>query len=220
MTSTFYTTIIPLVRAKTVLDVGSIGHTYTGRTGYKTWNFAVLAQHAAKIRGFDLLSADIEEARADGWDIEVGNAESYIASDTYDVVFAGDLIEHLSNPGQFLECSHRNLNENGKLVLSTPNTYSFAKMARVAARRTNEPPVNPEHTCYYTPRTLTHLASRHGFRLVEVKYCELDYAEGHGTWSKRTQLAINAKLSSWLPQFSQTMVLIFEKAPSGASSAD
>jgi 2-polyprenyl-3-methyl-5-hydroxy-6-metoxy-1,4-benzoquinol methylase len=142
-----------------------------------------------------------------------GDAQTYVSPEPYDVVFAGDLIEHLSNPGQFLECSHRNLVSDGRLVLSTPNTCSFAKLARVVARRTNETPVNPEHTCYYTPQTLTHLASRHGVRLVEVKYCELDYTEGHGSRSKRAQLTINAKLSSWLPRFSQTMVAVFEKVP-------
>ena len=60
--------------------------------GYKTWNFAVLAGHAAKIKGFDLLNADIEEARQDGWDIEVGDAQTYISPDLY------------HGPGVVVEC--------------------------------------------------------------------------------------------------------------------
>lgn len=217
MKSTFYATVIPLIRGRSVLDVGSIGHSYTGREGYKTWNFAVLAEHARSIKGFDLLEDDVAQTRADGFDIEVGDAESYLTSDPVEVVFAGDLIEHLSNPGRFLDCSYQNLREDGRLVITTPNTYSFAKLARVLLRRTNEPPVNPEHTCYYTPRTLAHLASRHGFRLVEVKYCELDYAAGHGSPFKRSLLAVNARLSQWLPRFSQTMVMVFEKAPAAST---
>lgn len=213
MTSTFYDTVTPLVRGKTVLDVGSIGHSYAG--GYKTWNFAVLREHAASIRGFDLesLAGDIQRARSDGYDIDIGDAESYVSPEPVQVVFAGDLIEHLSNPGRFFDSAYRSLADGGRLVLTTPNTYSFAKLVRVVARRTNEPPVNPEHTCYYTPRTLEHLASRHGFTLVEVRYCELDYAEGHGSRWKRAQLAVNAKLSSRVPRFSQTMVLVLEKVP-------
>jgi 2-polyprenyl-3-methyl-5-hydroxy-6-metoxy-1,4-benzoquinol methylase len=211
MRSTFYEAVLPLVRGKSVLDVGSIGHSYAGRNGYKTWNFAVLADHAAKIKGFDLLASDVAAAREDGFDIDVGDAESYISAEPYEVVFAGDLIEHLSNPGRFVACCHQNLVPGGRLVLSTPNTYSFAKIARVIGRRTNEPPVNPEHTCYYTPQTLAELVTRHGFRLVEVKYCELDYACAHGDRWKRAQLAINAKLSSLMPFFSQTMVAVFQK---------
>jgi hypothetical protein len=79
--STFYDAVVPLVRDKTVLDVGSIGHSYSGRDGYKTWNFAVLAEHAAKIKGFDLLAEDIETARRDGFDLEVGDAETYVTAE-------------------------------------------------------------------------------------------------------------------------------------------
>jgi len=211
MRSSFYQAVVPLIENKAVLDVGSIGHSYSGREGYKTWNFAALASRASRIKGFDVLSQDVEEARRDGFDIDIGDAETYLATEPYEVVFAGDLIEHLSNPGQFLECCHKNLVDDGKLILSTPNTYSLAKLARVAMRRTNEPPVNPEHTCYYTPRTLEQLVTRYGFRLLAIKYCEFDYVEGHGSRSKRAQLFINTKLSCLIPQFSQTMVAVFEK---------
>lgn len=214
MPSTFYDIVIPLLRDKTVLDAGSIGHSYAGRDGYKTWNFGILAQYAAKIKGFDILAEDVEEARRDGFDIDVGDAETYLAADRYEVVFVGDLIEHLSNPGLFLECCHQNLADAGQLVVATPNTYSFAKLVRVVARRTNEPPVNPEHVCYYTPRTLEETVTRHGFRLNSIQYCDLDYTNGHGSVWKRRQLAINAQLSTWCPRFSQTMVAVFDKVPS------
>jgi SAM-dependent methyltransferase len=199
-----------LVRGRDVLDVGSIGHSYAERKAYKTWNFEVLGHEAASIKGFDLLKDDVDAARRDGFDIEVGDAETYVTDNPVDVVFAGELIEHLSNPGKFFECSRLNLRPGGRLVLTTPNTYSFAKLARVLTRRTNEPPVNPEHTAYYTPATLSQLASRFGFRLVETHYCDLDYAEGHGSKWKRLELRINSRLSALVPRFSQTMVLVFE----------
>jgi SAM-dependent methyltransferase len=215
--SKFYDIVIPLVGGKRVLDAGSVGHSYTGRNGYKTWNFAVISQHASKVKGFDLLEKDVKEARADGFDIEVGDAETYLTSEKYEVVFAGDLIEHLSNPGLFIDCCYKNLRTGGKLVLSTPNTYSFAKLLRVILRRTNEPPVNPEHTFYFTPRTLEQLVSRHGFRLVEINYSDLDYTSEHGTRWKRTLLGINSRLSSWVPRFSQAMIAVFEKVPEAGS---
>lgn len=127
------------------------------------------------------------------------------------MVFAGDLIEHLPNPGLFIDASHDNLVAGGRLVLSTPNTFSFAKLTRVLVRRTNEPPVNPEHTCSFSPATLTHLASRHGFSLLAVRYGELDYSPGHGSRGKRLQLALNARLSRTVPRFSQTMVPEFAR---------
>lgn len=213
MAATFYSTVIPLIEGKTILDAGSIGHSYSGRDGYKTWNFAVLAEHAAAIKGFDLMAEEVAEARRDGFDIDVGDAESYLADRPYDVVFAGDLIEHLSNPGRFLECSYQNLVPDGRLILSTPNTYSFAKLARVLARRTNEPPVNAEHTYYFTPQTLEELVSRHGFELARLEYCGLAYSPSHGSRWKRFELGINERLSSLAPKFSQSMIAVFSKRP-------
>jgi 2-polyprenyl-3-methyl-5-hydroxy-6-metoxy-1,4-benzoquinol methylase len=211
MRKSFYDIVVPVVRGRMVLDVGSIGHSYADRTSYKRWNFEVLAEAAAKIKGFDILEDDVRAARDDGYDIEVGDAETYRSSEQYEVVFAGDLIEHLSNPGRFLDCSFDNLIPGGVLVLCTPNTYSFAKLARVALRATNEPPVNPEHTCYYTPQTLRHLVARHGFSIETVEYCDLEYASGHGTLAKRAQLAVNEGLSLLAPKFSQTMVAVCRK---------
>jgi hypothetical protein len=213
MSRSFYEIVIPVVEGRSVLDVGSIGHSYTGRDGYKTWNFGMLKQHARRVKGFELpeLQDQVMAARADGHDIEIGNAETYVATEPYDVVFAGDLIEHLSNPGLFLERAHRNLVSDGILVLATPNTYSLAKMIRVIGRITNEPPVNPEHTFYFTPKTLGQLLRRYGFQIDRVEYCDFEYTASHGNGMKRAKLRLNSWLSSRVPQFSQVMVAICSK---------
>lgn len=213
MRKSFYDIVLPLIERKSVLDVGSIGHSYAGRAGFKTWNFAVIKERAAKIKGFDLptLASEIELARADGFDIEVGDAESYLTPEPYQVVFAGDLIEHLSNPGLFLDCSYRNLTADGTLVLVTPNTFSFAKLVRALTRITNEPPCNPEHTFYFTPQTLAQLVSRHGFKVERIEYCDFEYAPLHGSTVKRAMLRFNAQLSAALPHLSQVMVAVCQK---------
>jgi SAM-dependent methyltransferase len=207
----YYDIVIPIVSGRSVLDVGSIGHSYHGRKGYKNWNFAVLQQHAARVKGLDMLVDEVALARADGFDIIAGNAETYLAPEPYEVVFAGDVIEHLSNPGLFLSCAHKNLRNGGRVVISTPNTYSLAKLVRVVLRRTNEPPVNPEHTFYFTPQTLQQLLIRHGFSVDQVAYCDFEYTATHGSRFKRAQLAMNSWISGWLPQFSQTMVVVCSK---------
>jgi SAM-dependent methyltransferase len=207
----FYDIVLPVVANRSVLDVGSISHSYVGRAAYKIWNFDVLARQAEKIKGIDILTEDVALARRDGYDIDVGNAETYIAAEQYDVVFAGDLIEHLSNPGLFLDCSYRNLVDGGTLVRATPNTYSLTRLVRVCMRFTNEPPVNPEHTFYFTPSTLTQLISRHGFQISSIHYCNFEYAPEHGSIFKRMQLSINAWACGALPRFAQTIVAICRK---------
>ena len=208
MSKSYYDIVIPLIQGRSVLDVGSVAHY---RDSYKIWNFSVLKQHAAKLKGFDRAAAEVAQARAEGHDIEIGDAETYIAAEQYDVVFAGDLIEHLSNPGLFLDCAYKNLTPTGLLIIATPNAYSFAKLARIVGRLTNEPPVNPEHTCYFTPQTLQQLVVRHAFTRDRVEYCDFQYGPSHGSTRKRLQLAINSTLSGLLPSFSQTMLAVCSK---------
>lgn len=57
-----------------------------------------------------------------------GTLETFIRqspSEKFDTVIAGELLEHLDNPMQFLRECYALLNENGRLVLSTPNPNSF-----------------------------------------------------------------------------------------------
>lgn len=61
----------------------------------------------------------------------------------------------------------KRINEEGKLILTTPNPFWFEFSIRKNFRRLN---VNPEHTAWYDESVLTHLAKRHHFEVVEVKY--------------------------------------------------
>ena len=61
----------------------------------------------------------------------------------------------------------KRINEEGKLILTTPNPFWFEFSIRKNFRRLN---VNPEHTAWYDESVLSTLAKRHHFEVVEVKY--------------------------------------------------
>jgi len=46
------------------------------------------------------------------------------SENSFDAIIAGDLIEHLKYPWQFIETCYRLLTSEGKLILTTPNTAS------------------------------------------------------------------------------------------------
>jgi len=115
--------------------------------------------------GVDIVAEQVEKRRAAGFDVRVMNVETMDLDETFDVVVAADLIEHLSNPGLFLERARRHLREQGLLCLVTPNAWSANGVFKaVAGLRTA---VNPEHTCWYDPVTLRQVLERHGFDPVE-----------------------------------------------------
>ena len=98
-------------------------------------------------------------------DIIYGDAENFSLGKKFDVVFAGELIEHLSNPGLFLRCAKRHLRENGKLVLTTPN-------ARHPLHWIKDRASSPYHVQLYNMQILRQLLQRNGFNHVEGYYLE------------------------------------------------
>jgi SAM-dependent methyltransferase len=87
----------------------------------------------------------------------------------YDVIFGSHLIEHLTEPGAFLEHAGRLLRPGGLLVLVTPNIRSL--LSRASGRRWVSYKI-PEHVSYYDPRTITDLLNRAGFsvRAIDSAY--------------------------------------------------
>jgi len=56
-----------------------------------------------------------------GFNVVVGDAETLDMDGKYDYVVAGELIEHLLNPGAFLAAAKGWIAEGGTLIITTPN---------------------------------------------------------------------------------------------------
>jgi SAM-dependent methyltransferase len=84
-------------------------------------------------------------ARNRGFDCQVWNAEATFpfASATFDMVFAGEIIEHLVDPETMLTQAHRVLKPGGHLLLTTPNLVAWFNRMLVVAGIT---PMFVEHS--------------------------------------------------------------------------
>ncbi|MGW6196202.1 class I SAM-dependent methyltransferase [Kribbella sp. NPDC055110] len=96
-----------------------------------------------------------------------------IQEQQYDVIFGSHLIEHLVEPGAFLERAGRLLRPGGVIVLVTPNIGSL--LSRASGRRWVSYKI-PEHVSYYDPRTITDLLNRTGFAVHAVDSAYQYYA--------------------------------------------
>ena len=96
-----------------------------------------------------------------------GDAQTMELGRTFEVVWAGEVIEHLSCPGGFLDAARRHLGDRGLLVLTTPNVFAVSNFVyRIGGR----PRVNRGHTCWFDEVTLGQLLRRHGYDVVEISY--------------------------------------------------
>lgn len=156
--------ILQLIKDKEVLDIGSTGQT----SAYSLWN--ILKRAATKsLTGIDLTSAD-EDAKKyfnvqnpemlSEDNILKGNMETYSFDKKFDVVIAGDVIEHVENQGLFLNNIRNHLKPEGILILTTPNAKWFTVLSKP----------NPTHTLWHDKSTLKRILECCGFVIIDFKY--------------------------------------------------
>lgn len=155
--------ILQLARGKDVLDIGCVGGEHG--TDLSRTSHARLAEVARSCVGVDIVADEVARWRAAGYEAVVANAEDLHLGRTFDVVVAADVIEHLANPGRFLEVVRAHIRPDGILCLVTPNALSLNNALKsLAGFRVA---VNPEHTCWYDRATLRQLLDRYGFEPIE-----------------------------------------------------
>jgi 2-polyprenyl-3-methyl-5-hydroxy-6-metoxy-1,4-benzoquinol methylase len=140
-----------VVQGKTVLDVGCVDHSASIER-QDHWLHKHLARSARSILGVDILESDAAELRRRGYEVVCGDATTVRLNQTVDVVVADEIIEHIDNPAAFVSNMALHLNEQGRLVMTTPHVVFLHFMESIfssAERRWN-----PQHVTWYCPFTL------------------------------------------------------------------
>jgi 2-polyprenyl-3-methyl-5-hydroxy-6-metoxy-1,4-benzoquinol methylase len=147
--------------ASRILDLGCSGGLFAERAraaGHHVVGVDAIEVEGVRERTDDFFIADLER----GIPEEVG--------DGYDVVVAGDIIEHLSRPVELLREMRRVLRPGGELLLSVPNFGHWYPRLRVATglfgydRRGI---LDSTHLRFFTRSTLRRTARQAGFDIIE-----------------------------------------------------
>lgn len=184
----------------TVLDVGfwgqGIPHTHPD------WPHLAIKGRAREVYGVDLdFNRNIF---SDQTHYFKQNAESIEIPVRFNVIFAGDVIEHFSNPGMFLDSCRKTLKPDGKLIISTPNCFNLFSITEKIMKP--EPTVNRDHTCYFNSRTLSQLLARHGFKVVEISFVYGLDALHHESLKKKALNIIYYLISLFTSKFLESLV--------------
>jgi 2-polyprenyl-3-methyl-5-hydroxy-6-metoxy-1,4-benzoquinol methylase len=205
--------ILPFVTGKRVLDLGCVDHNLN-RSQRSSWLHALIVQQASFVLGVDYLEKEVLALQHRGFNVVVANVETMDLAQTFDVIVAGDIIEHLSNPGMFLERVSQHLNPDGIFIVTTPNPVHILRFVSLLVF--GEVKDNKEHTCYFTPQVLRELARRYGFAINEVAYIDDSYQyHRKRIWYLWPVLLSNYVLNLFLPQFSQTYGYVLKAEQSG-----
>jgi 2-polyprenyl-3-methyl-5-hydroxy-6-metoxy-1,4-benzoquinol methylase len=154
-------------RGRNVLDIGCVMHNPENYRS-KYWVHKALKGVASRIVGIDLFDEGVRYLRELGFDIVTADAQNFNLGMKFDVIVAGDVIEHLENLAGFLTCCKNHLSPNGVILISTPNPWYWRYF--IKAGLNGEFRSNPEHTLWLCPRTLRQLLNRHDLDVVSFSY--------------------------------------------------
>lgn len=87
------------------------------------------------------------------------------ASEAFDAVVAGEVLEHVDDAGGFLRATRRMLRPGGILIVTVPSACSPKIGLRTLLGRED---VHPDHRTYYGPRTIERALLTAGFGAVSV----------------------------------------------------
>ena len=153
-----------------ILDIGCLQHNID-KTNSANWLHGKLCENFKNVVGIDI-SEDVLKLRKFGYTVYRANAENFNLDKKFDTIVAGELIEHLSNPGNFLECAKRHLKKGGILILTTPNPFWIEYWIRKIFGKLK---VNEEHTAWFDLTVLRQLVSRHGFIIRKYEFIQEKY---------------------------------------------
>ena len=156
--------LIDAARNKRVLDVGCVDHSVESELNpwFLHRAIAKVSEHCLGVdvneegidhlrrRGFHVLRADL----MDPWD-----RRAIAARGPFDLIVAGEVIEHLEAPSSLFELAALCLADNGRMIITTPNPYA---PHRVVSGRKMVAWENVDHLFYVFPSGVVELASRSG----------------------------------------------------------
>lgn len=153
---------LPYYRTATapVLDIGC------GRGEF----LEMMRDNNVEAKGIDIFYPFVQKCKDKGLKCSYGNGIKYIAEakdDSLGGIFAGQVIEHISNQDLILLCKHayRTLQEGRFVILETPNPMCLSIY-------TNAFYIDPSHRRPISPIYMEYIMKMIGFRDVHIMYTD------------------------------------------------
>jgi SAM-dependent methyltransferase len=150
-----------------VLDLGCVQHDASAAAS-DAWVHDHLVDKCERVVGVDYLPDEVATLRQQGYDVRCGDATALDLGEQFDVVVAGELIEHLADLAGFLDSVAQHLRSDGRFLLTTPNPWLFHRFKQ--ALIADSVACNDEHTCWLDEQTLRQLLGRHGFVVERIDH--------------------------------------------------
>lgn len=165
-----------LAANKTVLHIGCVDHLplIDQKIADGTWMHEILCKTAVRCGGVDINAEGIEAMRLRGYGdlwVEDASAPNALAGTEWDLLFLGEMLEHVDNPVSFLAGLRETWQGRSKQVaITVPNSLCWSSVR--AALSSGTEVINTDHRYGFTPYTIAKVATQAGFVVDELYMCD------------------------------------------------
>jgi len=193
--------VLPMIGSgHVVLDLGCLD----GTVG------SLLVAQGNRVSGIDASRTAIERARERGLDARLGNLEEPMPFENgaFDIVFAGEIVEHVFEIDRMLAEVYRVLRPGGAFIVTTPNLAALGRRLMLLVNRNPHIEISftgdaAGHIRYFIRSTLISLLTGHGF---VVRRFASDVVNFNASGSLRSRT-----LAKLFPTLGKTLILQAEK---------
>lgn len=167
--------VIEKLDGNSILDLGCVDE-FTGDKNSswdilinsKYWLHGHLRNTKKIVYGVDILESQINNLKKIGFEnLYVQDVNNLELNRKFDYIIAGELIEHITNFEAFFNGVKNHLEQNGKLIITTPYVHSLAYVLYSWFKypKTNH---NFDHTVGFCPSTLGTMANKNDFEIISI----------------------------------------------------
>jgi SAM-dependent methyltransferase len=200
--------LVEAARGRKVLNLGCVG--FVDLTPDNSFELAEASLHyrlsrVADVTGIDFTADNVRLYRDLGVfeNIVVGNVEKLDEvdlDDTFELVVAGDIIEHLSNPGLMLDGIKRFCAPDSKVIVTTPHAHGLPNYLRFVRGSFSD----GSHVLSFNLDNMRNLLDRHGYDVERIDTCFEQGAKERGGILFRAGKAVISRF----PRFGGTLFVI------------
>lgn len=153
------------VAGLSVLDIGVVAHTKEA-VSHPQWLHGHLSRSARKCLGVDILPESVEFLKSQGFNVQLADLIEGPLPEIFDLIVAGEVLEHLSSPGRLIDSCAGMLAKGGRLYVTVPNPWYINVISKNLRGRSVFID-SADHVVWYDANSIYELGQRSGLELVK-----------------------------------------------------
>lgn len=166
------------VKNKSALDLGCVAHNLNlikTQSKNNAWMHKIIKDYSKYVVGIDNEKKEIKILNNKGYNIIYKDVQDFNLEKKFEIIFAGEIIEHLANLSGFFNSIKLHMKRDSKLILTTPNCCRISNFLRILIK--GKSVESKYHTLTFTAFLLNNLLIKEGFDNIKIYHSNSDYIQ-------------------------------------------